>query len=806
MGDIIRGPYLDVNVTSVDIDGTDTIDIDAGTGLLSLDSANGSITMGTSLVDDKTLTLGPPGATQMVFAPSNTASSEKISLTNTSGTAANAIQMVANAGGVVIEGGISGGTAVEIDSATGSITIGHSLADTQTLKLGKNGATEMIFTPHGTASSEKISLTNTAGTANDAISLQATAGGITLNAPSGVIIGPESATAPAKILFKENSENGSHAISLVGQGSVADITVVLPATAGTLAHGGDLALKANIASPTFTGVPAAPTAAAGTDTTQVATTAFVKAAIPSATVATNIALHDQGTDTSCHVVFSSDKAPLEDDITVNKATYANNSITRAIYDDSGQGYKSQVLFPVSSPGYARIDFRRPAGFLLYAGLVLNTYSPVANDTATGYSDLYAINVTNTMNVRIYHEDGIQDGGATYTTATATDVFSVVYDGGHGSSTSGTVMFMKNGVDLGATKTGLASDLIFHAEFEEYFGADGEANRVALVTVDNISFHAAPTVHTSEHLIYNSSTGELAANSFKIVQDSTAVGQPGSLTLGVGSDAGLYVKTDDLYIDNVTSAKSIIFRGNIAGGMVETARLDGSTGRFKVPVGGFDIAGTQVTATAAELNILDETAVGTPGALAIEASAGDDGVLVYDKSANTISWKTLATVCFLKGTKITLSDGQHKNIEEIKENDNLLSYRFHDLDNYNQDLEYLMNWYSKDYRGTNSETLVKQLWENETTQYYIINDKLKVTPEHLLFIRRNGNYEWYPSKNVKKGFYLLTSENNFEEIVTIELVDEKTKVYNLKLQGIMNYYASDYLVHCSSKCDECENNK
>jgi hypothetical protein len=37
-----------------------------------------------------------------------------------------------------------------------------------------------------------------------------------------------------------------------------------------------LNLKSNIASPTFTGVPAAPTAAAGTNTTQVATTAFAK--------------------------------------------------------------------------------------------------------------------------------------------------------------------------------------------------------------------------------------------------------------------------------------------------------------------------------------------------------------------------------------------------------------------------------------------------------------------------------------------------------------------------------------------------
>lgn len=41
----------------------------------------------------------------------------------------------------------------------------------------------------------------------------------------------------------------------------------------------ELALKATLASPTFTGTPAAPTASAGTNTTQLATTAFVKAAV-----------------------------------------------------------------------------------------------------------------------------------------------------------------------------------------------------------------------------------------------------------------------------------------------------------------------------------------------------------------------------------------------------------------------------------------------------------------------------------------------------------------------------------------------
>ncbi len=43
------------------------------------------------------------------------------------------------------------------------------------------------------------------------------------------------------------------------------------------------ALKANIASPTFTGTPAAPTAAPGTNTTQIATTAFVDAAVVAST-------------------------------------------------------------------------------------------------------------------------------------------------------------------------------------------------------------------------------------------------------------------------------------------------------------------------------------------------------------------------------------------------------------------------------------------------------------------------------------------------------------------------------------------
>jgi hypothetical protein len=58
----------------------------------------------------------------------------------------------------------------------------------------------------------------------------------------------------------------------------------------------NVALKAPLASPALTGVPTAPTAAAGTDTTQVATTAFVKAAADAAQAAATSAANALTTD------------------------------------------------------------------------------------------------------------------------------------------------------------------------------------------------------------------------------------------------------------------------------------------------------------------------------------------------------------------------------------------------------------------------------------------------------------------------------------------------------------------------------
>lgn len=74
---------------------------------------------------------------------------------------------------------------------------------------------------------------------------------------------------------------------LVAQACRDLLTVAWGAIAGTLSAQTDLQtalnLKANLAGPTFTGVPAGPTAAVDTNTTQLATTAFILAQAASAT-------------------------------------------------------------------------------------------------------------------------------------------------------------------------------------------------------------------------------------------------------------------------------------------------------------------------------------------------------------------------------------------------------------------------------------------------------------------------------------------------------------------------------------------
>lgn len=125
-------------------------------------------------------------------------------------------------------------------------------------------------------------VTNVSGTAPISVSNQTTTPTISISAASGSVAGSMSSAHYTKLegIAAGATKNAATTTTPKMDGTAAVGTETAYAK-GDHVHPTDTS-RAPVASPTFTGTPAAPTAAAGTSTTQIATTEFVQTAVANA--------------------------------------------------------------------------------------------------------------------------------------------------------------------------------------------------------------------------------------------------------------------------------------------------------------------------------------------------------------------------------------------------------------------------------------------------------------------------------------------------------------------------------------------
>ncbi len=119
-------------------------------------------------------------------------------------------------------------------------------------------------------------------------------------------------------------------------------------------------------------------------------------------------------------------------------------------------------------------------------------------------------------------------------------------------------------------------------------------------------------------------------------------------------------------------------------------------------------------------------------------------------------------CFLAGTKILMADATQKHIEEIQIGDIVKSYN--------------------EKTGTLTKDKVIQIFHDTPNQmisdyYLIVNNHLKVTPDHLLYI----NNEWIQAGNLKLGDHLFKGK-----VTSLEKIYEKAPSYNLEIEKYHTY--------------------
>jgi len=150
---------------------------------------------------------------------------------------------------------------------------------------------------------------------------------------------------------------------------------------------------------------------------------------------------------------------------------------------------------------------------------------------------------------------------------------------------------------------------------------------------------------------------------------------------------------------------------------------------------------------------------------------------------------------LQGTKILLSDGTYKNVEDLVIGDELLSISIPSLLDLDS-LDYLATWSADNIDDSLlSTTIVSNIMASTYYKYYTINNKLNITREHPILVKRENMWSFQNAENVIIGDIIINSNKELETVESINHTEgDNVPVYTLNTEDLDVYFAENILVH------------
>lgn len=158
---------------------------------------------------------------------------------------------------------------------------------------------------------------------------------------------------------------------------------------------------------------------------------------------------------------------------------------------------------------------------------------------------------------------------------------------------------------------------------------------------------------------------------------------------------------------------------------------------------------------------------------------------------------------LKGSLISLKNGNKKKIEDISRKDIINSCNIQGLTSMASN-NVTMSWCQENPIIIRESTQVTHKWKEDIYNYRVINNKLKISYDSLVLFKDDDNVtSWGYSKSLRKGYFLFNDKYEYEEIKSIKRVEETTESICLSVYPNSYYFVDGYLIHNVYLCDACD---
>ena len=161
----------------------------------------------------------------------------------------------------------------------------------------------------------------------------------------------------------------------------------------------------------------------------------------------------------------------------------------------------------------------------------------------------------------------------------------------------------------------------------------------------------------------------------------------------------------------------------------------------------------------------------------------EAIDTYVLNTEGINIKIVAHNCHPAGTKILLSDGTYKNIEDITTEDVLLTY----------------NETKKEYGAGKASTIRKTTQNHLSIIKFENGEEVRSTPPHRYFT----NSGWKTASSITEGDLIFNKDGILVKVVSSDIIEGEFEVYHLiDVKDDHTYFAEDLLVHNLKAAPTC----